>query len=206
MGKIIKNKLLDDYCVLDLETTGTNADLHEIIEVGIIKVKNHKITDTYSQLVKPRYSISYYITELTGISNEMVRNMPRISEIKNDILDFIGNDFIVGHNVNFDVKFLNNNLNTNIDTYADTLSFCRKLFPNDPRSVPKIESIKLISALESHSLLEMAKYLGLTHSIHRALGDCITTYELYEAIRNKIINEGIDLKKLFAPKKSKSKC
>lgn len=181
--KLIKD-IFEDYCVLDVETTGT-YNTSEITEVGILKIRNHKITDRFSQLVKPYYSIPYEVTKLTGISNQMVQNMPKIYEIKNQILNFIGDDIIVGHNTNFDVRFLNREINACIEKYVDTLSFCRKLFPE----------------MESHCLFNMSLKLNLTNSIHRALGDCITTYELYEYIQNKMKLENITPKELFSAKK-----
>lgn len=79
-------RIIDDYCVLDTETTGLSAYYDEIIEVGIIRVRNNVIVDQYSQLIHPENSIDGFITSLTGITNEMVSNMPRIEEVKSVVV------------------------------------------------------------------------------------------------------------------------
>ena len=80
--------IINDYCVLDTETTGLSAYYDEIIEIGIIKVRNNQIVERYSQLVKPEYEIDPFITALTGITNDMVADKPTISEVKNTVLSF----------------------------------------------------------------------------------------------------------------------
>ena len=169
MSKLIK-KLTDDYCVLDLETTGLSSEYHEIIEIGCLKVRNRKITEKYSQLIKPVYPVSQFITDLTGIRNSMLFDKPNIKDVKKEFLDFIGDDIIVGHNTSFDIGFINKKFNVNIKFYTDTLSFCRKLYPYAP----------------NHKLSTISELLGLSQNTHRSIDDCITTYELYEKIKNTI--------------------
>ena len=82
-------KIIDDYCVLDTETTGLSAYYDEIIEIGILRVRNNEIVDQYSQLIQPESPIDSFITSLTGITNEMVEGMPTINYVKNDTLTFI---------------------------------------------------------------------------------------------------------------------
>lgn len=91
-NKYFTKKIISDYCVIDVETTGLSIYFDEIIEIALIKVRNDKIVDEYSQLIKPINRIDTFITELTGISNEMVENMPVIDEVRDDVLNFIGND------------------------------------------------------------------------------------------------------------------
>ncbi len=71
-------RIVDDYCVLDTETTGLSAYYDEVIEIGILMVRNNVIVDQYSQLIQPEYEIDPFITALTGITNEMVAGMPSI--------------------------------------------------------------------------------------------------------------------------------
>ena len=61
-------KIIDDYCVLDIETTGLSAYYDEIIEIGILRVRNNEIVDQYSQLIQPESPIDSFITSLTGIT------------------------------------------------------------------------------------------------------------------------------------------
>lgn len=174
-GKYVK-KIVQDYCVLDLETTGLSWQDDKIIEIGIVKVRNQKIVDKYSQLINPQRKINSFITQLTGISNEMVINMPCIDDIKNDILDFIGNDIIIGHNTSFDLNFLANAFDKDINNeYMDTLQFSRKVYPY----------------MKHHRLADMVELLHLSHNEHRSLADSIATYELYEHLKEKIIQECI---------------
>ena len=125
--------LIDDYCVLDTETTGLSAYYDEIIEIGILRVRNNTIVDKYSQLIKPEYEIDSFITALTGITNEMVADMPSILDVKNKVLTFLGDDVIIGHNTSFDIRFLSEGFSQPIDNkYMDTMQFARKVYPELP--------------------------------------------------------------------------
>jgi DNA polymerase III, alpha subunit (gram-positive type) len=81
-NKNYTKQIVNDYCVLDTETTGLSAYYDEVIEIGILKIGDNKIVDKYSQLIKPDYEIDSFITELTGITNEMLEGMPSIKEVK----------------------------------------------------------------------------------------------------------------------------
>ena len=99
-------QIIDNYCVLDTETTGLSAYYDEVIEIGILRVRDNVIVEQYSQLIQPEYEINSFITALTGITNEMVAGMPSIKEVKNDVLSFLGDDISLGHNTSFDIRFL----------------------------------------------------------------------------------------------------
>lgn len=184
--------LLDSFVVIDIETTGLDPEYDEIIELGAFKVKEGKITETFSKLVKPKYEISEFITQLTGITNEMVANEPSIEVVLPQFLSFISDYKVVGHNINFDINFIYDNsirfLNTPFkNDFVDTLRLCRRLYPQ----------------LSSHRLQFMCDYLDLKPTgSHRALLDCETTYKLYEHIKSYIIANNIDLTELFKPKRS----
>jgi len=173
---IYVKKLSTDYCVLDLETTGLSWQDDEIIEIGIVKVRNNQIVDKYSQLIHPQCQISSFITQLTGITNDMVKEMPKLQDVQNEVLDFIGNDIIIGHNTSFDLNFLANAFQKDIyNEYMDTLQFSRKIYPH----------------LRHHRLTDMVHLLNLSNNEHRSLADCIATYELYEHCKKRIIHEHI---------------
>ncbi len=175
-------KIIDDYCVLDTETTGLSPSYCSIIEIGILKVRNNQIVDKYSQLIEPPFKIEPFITSLTGISNRMVAGKPKIQEVKDLVLDFIGNDIILGHNTNFDIRFLNASFNDAIDNlYMDTMQFARKLYPE----------------LSTHSLTNLVNYLSLSNNEHRALADCIATKELYDVIKNTMNKRGLGIQDLW---------
>jgi len=175
---IYVKKLIDNYCVLDIETTGLSYQNDKIIEIGIIKIRNNQIVDRYSQLINPKCQISHFITQLTGISNEMIKDQPTLDMIYDDVFSFIGDDIIIGHNTSFDLNFISYQFQINIhNEYMDTLQFSRKVFPQ----------------LKHHRLTDMVKYLNLTNNEHRALADCIATYELYEKCKHEIKKQKIFL-------------
>lgn len=175
-------RIVDDYCVLDTETTGLSAYYDEVIEIGILRVRNNVIVDQYSQLVQPEYEIDPFITTLTGITNEMVAGMPSIMEVKNDVLSFLGEDIILGHNTSFDVRFLNEGFQQQIDNpYMDTMQFARKVYPE----------------LDHHRLSDLTEYLGLSNNEHRSIADCIATKELYDAIKATMTEKGLSIEDLW---------
>lgn len=175
-------KIISDYCVIDTETTGLSSYYDEIIEVGILKIRDGKVVDQYSQLIKPNNAIDDFITYLTGITNKMLVNQPSIKEVEGEILDFLGDDIIVGHNTSFDIRFLNASFRETLkNEYMDTMIFSRKIYPQLPH----------------HRLSDLAKFLNLANNQHRALADCITTYQLYETIKSTMDERGLKLSDLW---------
>lgn len=183
-------KIIDNYCVLDLETTGLSPNYDSIIEIGIIKVKENKIVDKYNSLINPEFLINEYITSITGITNEMLKGKPKIIDLKKEVLNFIGNDVLVGHNISFDVSFLQKGFNEELkNEYIDTLQFCRKLFKE----------------LSHHRLTDMSNYLEISRNEHRSMSDCLCTKELYDCIKEKMKNNGLEINDIFAKKNYSSK-
>lgn len=151
-----------DYTVVDIETTGLAPSECEIIEVSALKFRGEVLQDSFSSLIKPAYPISAFITNLTGITDAMVENAPEINEVMPRFYDFIGDDILIGHNVNFDVNFLYDNLwhynGLVLDNpFVDTLRLARKALP----------------WLSNHKQTTIAEYYGIaTSGAHRALRDC----------------------------------
>ena len=165
--------LLSDYIIFDIETTGLDSSYDEVIEIGAIKVKNNKIVSKFNSLVKPKNEIDEYITELTGITNEMVKDAPTIEEILPDFMNYMGNDILIGHNVNFDINFIYDNLYRNkfdvlTNDFIDTMRISRKLLPELPH----------------HRLIDLAKYFKIdSTNNHRSLKDCEITMNVYENLK-----------------------
>ena len=179
-------QIINDYCVLDTETTGLSAYYDEIIEIGILRVRNNIIVDQYSQLIKPEYEIDSFITSLTGITNEMLVGMPSILDVKEDVLSFIGDDIILGHNTAFDIRFINEGLQCTLSNqYMDTMQFARKVYPE----------------LKHHRLSDLAEYLGLPNNKHRSIPDCITTKELYDAVKATMEDKSLSIEDLWVSSK-----
>ena len=106
---------------LDLETTGLDSSQDEIIEVGAVKFMGSRVEDEYQTLINPGIRIPPQITRLTGISDAMVRGAPAFEEIREDLKAFVGSAPILGHNVQFDLSFLQKgglfSRNPSLDTY-----------------------------------------------------------------------------------------
>lgn len=176
-------QIINDYCVIDAETTGLSAYYDDIIEIGVLKVRDNVVIDQYSQLIQPRCSIDPFITELTGITNDMVSGMPSIADVKDSVLSFIGEDVLLGHNTSFDIRFLNEGFRQPlINNYMDTMQFARKVFPG----------------LKHYRLSDLTEYLGLPNNEHRSIADCIATKELYDAIKATMSEKGLKIQDLWA--------
>lgn len=160
-------KKVSDYVVLDFETTGLRPGADQIIQVGAVKYHNHEQVDMMNQLVNPLRSISTRITSLTGITNESVKNEPKIERVINQLIDFIGELPIVAHNASFDMGFLyalEDKVEVPAFTVIDTLKLSRKIINNTP----------------NHKLTTLAHYLQIEHNAHDALGDCLATAKIYQ--------------------------
>ena len=168
------NKFVDDYVLVDIETTGLSPVKDDIIEIGAIKVENNKMVDTFNQLIKIDRSLPQFITNLTGITDEMLRTGRMPDEVFRDFVNFIGESVIIGHNVNFDLGFLSNKCKKYLDynlanDYIDTLYLARRLVPN---------SINYKLGTLAH--LFHISYEGA----HRGLKDVEITYAVYNKLRS----------------------
>src|SRR5512140_661731 len=91
---------------LDIETTGLDNSKDSIIEIGALRFNGHRIEGEWSTLINPNRHIPEAITTLTGIDDGMVRNAPRLQDIIQDLVEFIGDSPVLGQNVRFDLGFL----------------------------------------------------------------------------------------------------
>ncbi len=169
----------NNYVVFDIETTGLDPEFDEIIEIGAVKIKDGIKIDTFNSLIKPEYEIDEFITELTGITNGMVENAPSIDEVLPKFMDFIRDYIIIGHNVNFDINFIYDNLEElNIppitNDFVDTLRISRRLIPE----------------LKHHKLSDLANYFNIdTNGSHRSLKDVEMTLEVLKNLNTMIIEK-----------------
>ena len=93
--------LSDTYVVFDLETTGFSSVKDKIIEIGAVKVVEGRITERFSTFVNPKRPIPFEITQLTGISDQMVMDAPDIESVLPDFMEFVGDAVLVAHNAGF---------------------------------------------------------------------------------------------------------
>ena len=165
-----------DYTVLDLETTGFEPQFDNIIEIAALRVRNGEIVDSFSTLVRPYDEIDEFITELTGITNDMLSVAPTPEDIFPSVREFIGEDIIVGHNVNFDINFL-------YDWFEIIL---KEPFTNDFIDIMRIAR-KALPELQHHRLEDVATAFRVSPNVfHRALDDCQTTFECFRALHERI--------------------
>lgn len=173
----------DNYIIFDIETTGLDPKYDEIIEIGAIKINNGEKIDIFYTLIKPKTEIDEFITNLTGITNSMLKDAPSINKILPKFMDFIKDSILVGHNINFDINFIYDNLEyynlipiTN--NFIDTLRISRKLFPD----------------LKHHRLNDLANYYNIdTSGIHRAMKDVDITFEIFNYLKTTISDKYSDL-------------
>ncbi len=156
------------FSIIDVETTGLSARYNNIIEIGIVKVSNLKIVNSFHSLINPGRAIPYYISQFTGITDTDVYDAPFFEDAADDILNFISEDILGGHNFSFDKSFLKREL-----LYAGkgllynkdvcTLKLARRMYPE----------------LRSRSLSNMCRHFKLhNENSHRALSDAKVTAQL----------------------------
>src|SRR4030042_2337888 len=162
------------YAIVDIETTGGSSRIEKITEIAIYQHDGEKITGEFVSLVNPERNIPYFITNLTGISNEMVENAPRFFEVAKTIIEFTEGCTLVAHNARFDYSFIRQefkslgyNFKRNV---LDTITLGRRLIPGH----------------RSYSLGNICKDLGITiNGRHRAAGDALATVRLFEMLMEK---------------------
>ena len=145
---------LNSYIVLDTETTGLSPVNNRIIEVAAVRVDHGEITGQFQTLVKPPLNAD-------------------------DLIEFISDLAVIGHNVNFDINFLYESFERCngyhfSNNFVDTLSASRKLLPGI-----------------SHSLGDLAQYFNVVNNqAHRAMSDTLTTYRCYLKLREMALQNG----------------
>jgi DNA polymerase-3 subunit epsilon len=150
-----------DCVVIDIETTGLDAQFDEIIELSAIKVRNGWATEKFSMLVKPQYDVPEFITELTGITNDVLKDAPVLHEVLTEFMTFIGDEVVIGHNVNFDINFL----------YDKYLALTTKEFSNDFVDTLRLARF-LLRDIQHHRLVDLVEYYRLGEDVeHRGLAD-----------------------------------
>ena len=159
------------YAIIDIETTGGSAQLEKITEIAVFLHDGKEITGEYSTLINPERNIPYFITNLTGITNEMVENAPCFYEIAKKLIELTEGRIFVAHNARFDYSFIRQeykSLGYNFKrSILDTVALSRKLLPGHC----------------SYSLGNICKDLNIMiNGRHRAGGDALATVKLFEIL------------------------
>lgn len=178
--------MLDAYVAIDLEMTGLQAKTDRILEIGAVKVVGHQVSDTFWTFINPHRPLSRTVTELTGITQEMLSGaMEDIDGLKG-LIDFTGDLPLAGHNIIFDYSFLKqcaaNHRIPFEKSAVDTLKISRVCFP-------ELESKKLEAMCQHYHIAGKQE--------HRALEDAMMTARLLECLWNQF---GEAHPELFIPK------
>lgn len=171
----MKDKL---YAIVDIETTGARASRDKITEIAIVLYNGKEIIDTYETLINPECYIPYGITQLTGITQEMVNDAPKFYEVARKIVEMTEGAIFVAHNVRFDYSFIRAEFTQLGYTFTRkqlcTVRLSRQAYPH----------------LSSHSLDSMIRFLKLeVKNRHRAMGDALVTTDLLKTILNQEENQ-----------------
>ncbi len=171
-----------EFAVIDFETTGLSAECCRVIEVAAVIVKDGEVADSYVQMMHPGSRIPSFITDLTGITNAMVKDKPTPEAVMPGLRKFIGCRSCVAHNASFDSSFYHAEMNragiAHERSFLCTVKLSRRLIQDSP----------------NHQLGTLVHHLNLPKpaegSCHRALYDVLLTVELWKRIGS-IISERI---------------
>lgn len=183
LGHDSRNLFETDFVVFDLETTGAKSPPCRVTEIGAFRVKDGKITGEFQTLVNPETPIPMFISQLTGITNSMVRNAPKFIEVADKFLDFIGDSVLVAHNAPFDMRFLNHEIG--------------RIYTDYRVANPHLCTVKLSRKLNrnvlNHRLNTLAEYYSVSlENHHRASDDARATAHIFVNLLNELQILGIE--------------
>ena len=167
-----------NYVVFDTETTGLDGKTDRIVEIALLKVVDGRIVDEFCVLVNPERHISACASAVNHIYDEDVRTAPTYDRVGPIVARFLGNCYLIGHNIDFDLSFMpalmkSVHLEQDISWHCiDTVALARKAFPGAP----------------NYKLQTLIKYLKIdTYDAHRARADAVATLELFEKCRAALV-------------------
>ncbi|MGC4193208.1 MAG: exonuclease domain-containing protein [Thermomicrobiales bacterium] len=173
--------LLDEFVAIDVETTGLKPRQQRVIEVALIRYRGGQEIERFESLLNPDREIPAYIANLTTITNAHVEDAPRFHEIADRVTEFIDTALLVGHNIAFDISFMNAELERCdraklINERIDTMGIARRF----------------LSSLRKASLDSVARQVGLQpRKIHRAGGDAALTAEVAIWLVGEAVRQGV---------------
>jgi len=172
------NPPMSSIVALDLETTGLDPNRDAILEIGAVRFKGHRIEDEWTTLINPQRAIPPFITKLTGITNAMVQGAPRIEEVLDQLAEFVGQAPVLGHNVGFDLGFLQR-----YGLFKD----------NEPLDTYDLAAVLLPTA-SRYNLGALGQLLSIPlPATHRALDDARVTQAVYNRLFEMAVDLRIDL-------------
>lgn len=181
--------MLENYVIVDLETTGLSPQTDKIIEIGAIKIQKGREPEVFNRLVNPQERIPEKIVEIVGITDEMVKMEAVIEEVLPEFLEFAQDLPLLGHNLMFDYRFLKTAAVRQKRSFersgVDTLALAKKY----------------LAELPSKRLDVLCQYYGIEdENHHRAWNDARVTGELYRILCERFEEDTEDAKRTFSPK------
>ncbi len=189
----------DDIIVFDIETTGLDKSSERITEIGAVKLRNMEIVEEFQTFVNPEKSIPANITELTGITDEMVKDAPDEKTALQSFIDFAGNGVLVAHNADFDTGFIRiaaerQGIDYDI-RYVDTLALCRAALPHlKKHKLDAVAKEYKLGAFNHHRAIDDAKMLSMI--FQRLIADAGKGRKLEKLGDLNAILGDVDVKKL----------
>lgn len=173
--------LLDEFVAIDVETTGLRPSRQRVIEIALYRYRAGEMVERLESLINPGRSIPSYISNLTTITNAHVEDAPSFGEVAGRIVEFIGSSLLVGHNVTFDISFVNEELKR-----AD-----RAALINDRLDTMGL-AVRLLKGVRKPSLDRVAVAVGLSpRKIHRAGRDAQLTAEVALRLSEEAVRQGV---------------
>ena len=178
-GAILQNT---EFVVIDCETTGISPIESAITEIAAVSICGGEITGSLHSLINPEQELTERIIRLTSITNEELVNCPTIDKVLPSLVEFIGNKIIIGHNIKFDIAFINSALSRYSypilsNDYIDTLTISRKLYADE---------------VINFKLSTLAKYINATNRpTHRAYSDVLATIDLFHSLVERSSSLGV---------------
>lgn len=160
---------ISNCVVVDIETTGLSKFYHQIIEIGAVKLKEGKVSEEFHSLVNPGVKIPSFITRLTGINNEMVKDAPALDTVLHEFIGFLGDDIMVAHCATFDYGFLDFSCRKHLGKGLENKRLCTRRLAN-----------RLALPVPNKKLGTLCSHFGIRNEDeHRALGDVKATAQLF---------------------------
>ncbi|MCR5283764.1 MAG: 3'-5' exonuclease [Lachnospiraceae bacterium] len=162
-----------DAVVLDLETTGLLKKTDKIIEVGALKIRGGEVVDTFSRLIDPGFPLSEAVSNLTGITRDMLAGQPQFTEVADELEAFLEDDILIGHSITTDFAFLKKAF---VDAKPKGYVFAKK----------GIDTLRLsrvfLPADEKKTLSAACAHFGYTFKPHRAVEDARANWFLFQKL------------------------
>lgn len=166
---------MQKLAIIDVETTGLSAHAHRVIEVGIIRVEQSQVVERYQQLINPETEIPHFITQHTGISQDMVKDAPTFGQVFPKIKELLDGGIFVAHNASFDYSFIRAEYARQGEAY------------NAPRLCTVRASRRLFPGYRRHGLDHIIQRFNIPcPARHRALDDAEVVWQFYRMISQNI--------------------